>query len=103
MTDSYEVVTAALSAHAGKLSGLAGELRAAADIARGQNITTDAYGQTCQQFATMIDALANAGQETLQAGVESLEAEMSNLRTAAAAYEQRETSQVDTFGKIGSR
>lgn len=100
MNDSYEVVTAALTAHAGGLGRLSDELRSATDQA-GQGMTDAAYGKTCQPFATMLDALANAGHQTLQAAVESLEAEASNVRKAANAYTRQEAGTAATFrGKL---
>lgn len=98
MSDSYEVVAASLTAHAGQLVGLSDELRTTTDLAG--NMTSDAYGQTCQRFASMLDSLAQAGKETLQAAVEALDTEASKVRAAADAYERQETSGVDTFGGI---
>lgn len=101
MGDSYKVVTGALSVHSGKLAGLADELRSALEVAGGQNITSEAYGETCRQFTSILDTLASAGRATLQASVESLEAEASKLRATATEYDRQDAHGVQTFDTIG--
>jgi hypothetical protein len=99
VSESYEVVTAALADHARLLDDLAGQLRAAGQSAM-VSMTGDAYGQTGERFATMIEDVAGAGRDTLQAGVDALEAAGANLRDIANAYDRQEIDAATGYAGI---
>jgi hypothetical protein len=102
MTDSYEVVTAELTAHSISVIKLSDDLRSTMELAGGQSITGDAYGQTGRQFAAMLDALASAGRETLRLAVECLETEAAKVRASAAEFDRQEADVTDALGSAGS-
>lgn len=101
MTQSYEVVTAALTAHARILRELSGELTQAADTASGVNLTADAYGQIGQPFVTTMAALAKAGQDALRTGLAALDAADTAMSDTVTTYEQQETGEVTRFAAVG--
>lgn len=103
MADSYQVLVPALTNHARTLSGLAAELRGASDAARGVTVTGDAYGQTCQRVAAMLNAVAQVGQETLLTGVEALEAEVEHLRDTARDYDKQDTAGATGINQAGGQ
>jgi len=96
VTQSYEVDTAALASHARRLNALSGELRSAFDGAS-VSLSGDAFGETCQQVAAALQAAGQAGQETISAGVQGLDAATTNIQVTATAYEQQETGALDRF------
>ena len=99
MSDSYQVVTEELTAHSLGVLKLSDDLRSTLELAGGQGITGDAYGQTCRRFAAMLDALASAGRETLRLAVECLETEAAKVRASAAEFDRQEA---DTIGALGT-
>ena len=101
MSDSYEVVTEELTAHSISVIKLSDDLRSTMDLAGGQSITGDAYGQTCQPFAALLDALASAGQETLRMAVECLEVEAAKVRASAAEFDRQEADTIAALGTAG--
>jgi hypothetical protein len=101
MSDSFEVLAAALTQHARTVNRLADDLRAALDEAGAVNMTADAYGQTASRFATALDALARLGQETLRDGVTALENENATMHETALAYERHDTAGADRLAGIG--
>jgi hypothetical protein len=102
MSQSYEVVTDALTGHARTLRELAGELERAADTAGGVALTSDAYGQTGQPFVTAMAALARAGQDALRTGVASLESAGSSMIDTVTAYGRQETGGITRFTALGA-
>jgi hypothetical protein len=96
VTQSYEVDTAALTSHARTLNALGGELRSALDGAA-VSLSGDAFGETGRQVAAALQAAGQAGQETIAAGVQGLDAATTNIQATAVAYEQQETGAVDRF------
>ena len=101
MSESYEVITAALTRHASTLMSLAGELRAAVEAAGAVSITGNAYGQSGARFAAAAEELAGEGKETLRAGVDALEAAATTLRATATAYETQDAAGLDRLATIG--
>lgn len=101
MNDSYEVVTAELTAHSINVVKLSDELRSTMELAGVHSMTGDAYGQTCQRFAAMLDALASEGKETLRLAVECLETEASKVRAAAATFDRQEADAIDVLTTAG--
>lgn len=96
MTQSYEVDTAALTSHARTLNALGDELRSALDGAS-VSLSGDAFGETGRQVAAALQAAGQAGQETIAAGVEGLDAATTDIQVTAVAYEQQETGAVNRF------
>ncbi|HEX6344242.1 type VII secretion target [Umezawaea sp.] len=101
MSQSYEVVTDALSGHARTLRDLAAELGQAADTAAGVELTADACGLIGQPFVTAVAALARAGQEVLRTDVEALESAGTALSDTVTAYLGQEADEAARFGAIG--
>lgn len=102
MSDSFEVDTTALTAHSINVVRLSDELRSTVELAGGQNITGDAYGQTGRPFAALLGELAEAGMATLRLAVECLEAEAAKVRASAAEFDRRESESVDGIRTAGS-
>ena len=100
MNDFYEVVPPELTAHARKLSGLADELQQAQDSTGNVSVTHDAFGQTCEQLATVLQNLGGAGRVALQNAVDALTLAQTNLRKTAETFEQRETETASGFHAI---
>ena len=101
MSQSYEVVTDALSGHARTLRDLATELGEAADAADGVDLTPDALGQIGLPFVTAMAALARAGREALRADVDALESAGTAMSDTATAYLDREAGGAARFQSIG--
>ena len=97
MSESYEVVTAALTDHASGVAGLADELRGALDTAGHVTLADNAYGQTCQRIRSLLNAAAHAGGDSLQAGIDALESASVTLRANAAAYADVEAGGSNAF------
>ncbi|MEV4319460.1 hypothetical protein [Actinocrispum sp. NPDC049592] len=88
MSESYEVDVAALADHARRLSTLADDLRSVLDGA--VSLPDDAFGETGRAAAVALEALGQAGQDTVRAGSDGLAAESTKVRDAATAYEHQE-------------
>lgn len=102
MSESFEVDTTALTAHSISVVRLSDELRSTVELAGGQGITGDAYGQTGRAFAALLGELAEAGKETLRLAVECLEAEAAKVRASAAELDRREAESTDGLRTAGS-
>ncbi len=98
---SYAVDTAALAAHARNLNNLAGELRSVLAAERTVTVAGDVFGVTCQPFATALQALDQAGQDTLLAGVNAMDTTTTKVRNTATAYEDQENTTANRFAEIG--
>lgn len=102
MSQSFQVATAELSGLASSIASLTDELRSALDAGQ-VTVPANAYGQTCQQLATMLNAVARAGATTLQTGIDQLESVSTNLRTNANAYAAAEAQGSAAFTGIGGQ
>jgi hypothetical protein len=98
---SYDVVVAALEAHARVVDDLTAELRKALQTASRTTLTGDAYGETAQRFVGVVDLVASAGWEALQGGVEALEAAATDVRESAVVYERQDVAAHDRFTGVG--
>lgn len=97
---SYAVVAPDLVSYAGEVSGLAGELRGALDVAGHVRVTADAYGQTCEQLASLLNLVADAAEKVIEAGIGALETAGTNLRDTATSYADQETAAAEGFTGI---
>lgn len=97
MADSYTVDTAALTAHASVLRSLADDLTSALVAT---DLTNGCYGGQADSFVSALQAVAQTGQETLQAGAAALEADATDITTAARNYDNQETATKTGFGQI---
>jgi hypothetical protein len=86
MDHSHEVVSSAVSGHAGKVDGLAEDVRAALDAVSAVSAAPGTYGTTCEDFTALLGDLAESGTATLTAAVATAELAAKNLRTAVARY-----------------
>jgi hypothetical protein len=100
MAESYEVVTSSLTNHVRALTDLAGELNSAL-IAGQVTVTGDAYGQTGARFATALNDVARAGQDTLRAGIDALEKAAATMRATVTAYQQQDEAGQARLTAIG--
>jgi uncharacterized protein YukE len=99
MPDSYEVVTPALTTHAGSLTGLVdtvGEALAAAKV----SIAQDAYGEIGARFAKALGDVGGAGQKALQSGVDGLDSAMKAIRATATQYAKQEEETAKAFDNV---
>jgi len=99
MSDSYAVATTALTGHASNVANLADELRSALAAAQ-VTLADNAYGQTCQQVSAILNAVAQAGQGTVQAGVATLDSFAALLRATADTYAEQEATQAGVLTAI---
>jgi uncharacterized protein YukE len=100
MADSYGVVNAEVRDHAKEVTGLAAELRGAIDIAGNVRLTADAYGQDCQQIASMFNTVAKAAGQSIEAGIGALESAGQNLRGNSQTYADLEAGGAGAFTAI---
>src|SRR5262245_59726318 len=101
MGDSFDVAVTAVQGHARGLSGLADELRGAFDAAGYVKMTDEAYGQTCQQVASMLNAVAEAAGRTILAGIDGLAAAAAELRNSADTYTVEDSGHMRILFDIG--
>jgi hypothetical protein len=101
MGDSFDVAVTAVHDHAKGLSGLAEELRGAFDAAGYVKVTDEAYGQTCQQVASMLNAVAEEAGRTILAGIDGLASAAAELRNSADTYTALDSGHARIFFDIG--
>ena len=97
MADGYQVLTGELTAHAGKVDGLADRLRAAVDAARAVAMNDEAFGVICQPFAALLNPFEQTGVNALGKAVETVGETAGTVRDAARAYDSRETAETARF------
>lgn len=102
MSQSYEVDTDALAAHASTLSDLADQLQQASDTAGGVNLSSDAYGQVGEEFVPTATEVAQAGQDALRNQVAALQTASTGMSGMVTAYQQQETGEAAQFGALGN-
>lgn len=82
----YEVLTAALAEHAGKVDALRGRLGQATDAAREVSLPTDAYGVCCQLLPAMLNPLQHSGVGALEGSAQRLSTTTANIKSTAREY-----------------
>ena len=97
MPNGYEVLTGELTAHAGKVDGIADRLQTAVDAARQVTMNNDAYGVICQPFAILLQPFEEMGVNALAKGSETVRDNAGTVRDAAKAYDATETAKTSTF------
>lgn len=100
MPDGFEVLTAELDAHAGRVDGLADRLRAAVDAARTVSMNDDAFGVICQPFAMLLHPFEQMGVGALSKAVETVTENAGTLRQTARTYDTQESAQTARFGEF---
>jgi hypothetical protein len=102
MLGMFEVVVPALRTYARTLQSLADELNVALEIAGSASMTPDAYSQKGRGFAAAIQTLADAGKDTLKAGVDALETAGQTMTDTATVYERRDDTAAERLNAITS-
>jgi hypothetical protein len=97
VADGFELVSAELSGHAGKLDSFTDRLRQAVDAAQQVSMPTDAYGILCQPFRALLDPVERYGIDALNKSVEAMEAVAKGVRETASAYEGTEEGTTSSF------
>jgi Excreted virulence factor EspC, type VII ESX diderm len=100
MADGYEVLTAELDAHAGRVDGLADRMRTAVDAARTVSMNDDAFGVICQPFAMLLHPFEQLGVNALSKAAETVTENAGTLRDTARAYDTQESAETARFGEI---
>ena len=99
MSESFDVVTGDLTAHASTLDDLSVQLSAALDTARRVDLTPDAFGEIGQNAVPDVQSVATTGQDALRTQVAALQTASTDMRATANAYQQQD---VDTGTKLSS-
>jgi len=97
MSGDFEIVTDALSDHAGKLDGLVSRLRTALDAARQVTMNDDAYGIICRPFAALLNPVEQRGADAVQGAVEAMEATATGVRNTVTTYQEVEEANRTLF------
>ncbi|MCE7008312.1 hypothetical protein LWC34_36695 [Kibdelosporangium philippinense] len=99
MSEGYEVVVDALTAHARVLTTLADEIQAATTSAK-TRLPADALGVVGQPFTALLDQLVAVGNQALSSGVRAMNATSGGVRESAGMVAQREKETGAAFGGI---
>lgn len=99
MSEGYEVVVDALTAHARVLTTLADEIQGATSPAQ-TRLPADALGVVGQPFTALMDQLVTAGNRALESGVTAMNATSTGVRTSAEMLAQREKETGAGFGGV---
>ncbi|RSM68635.1 ESX-1 secretion-associated protein [Kibdelosporangium aridum] len=99
MSEGYEVVVDALTAHARVLTALADEIQGATSPAQ-TRLPADALGVVGQPFTALMDQLVTAGNRALESGVRAMNATSGGVRESAGMLTQREKETGTGFGGI---
>jgi hypothetical protein len=98
--DGFTVPTAALTAHAATVDGIADETALASQAGDQVRLGRDAYGQLCQVLPTVLDPIAgllvDAARETSAALHDTARA----LRTAVSAYAGTDRTSADRLDGV---
>ncbi|MGH3845859.1 MAG: type VII secretion target [Pseudonocardiaceae bacterium] len=86
MAEEYQVLTEALTDHAGKVDGIADRLAQAADAAGQMSLASDAYGALCMDLALHLDPLQAVGALALYACGKQLSTTADGIRITARDY-----------------
>lgn len=86
MAEQYEVLTEALTGHAGRVDGIADQVAQAAAAGQQMSLPSDAYGALCLHLALRISELQALGTVALMASGKHLSGVASGLRVTAAGY-----------------
>jgi uncharacterized protein YukE len=96
--DGFDVTSAALTAHAGSVDGVADQVDQGRAAGAQVTLGRDACGQLCQFVPALIDPLQQAGVEAFAAAVDALRESADALRSAAGAYGPVDEMAAQNFG-----
>jgi hypothetical protein len=94
---SFEVVSDDLRAHASHLDGFADRIGTAISAANTGGMSEEAYGLLCSFLPPIINPVQQDGVAALQAASEAVTTTSGNVRTAATAYQDRDTAGSQSF------
>ncbi|CAM3998570.1 type VII secretion target [Kibdelosporangium persicum] len=100
MSEGYEVVGDALTAHARALTTLADEIQGATNPAQ-TRLPSDALGQVGHPLTALVDQLVTAGNRALESGVRAMIATSDGVRESAGMFTHREKETGSGFGGVG--
>jgi hypothetical protein len=86
MAERYEVLTEALTEHAGTVDCIADQVAQAADAGRQLALPSDAYGTLCVDLPLMLNPLQELGAVALRACAMRLSSAASGVRATARDY-----------------
>ncbi|HET9137786.1 type VII secretion target [Actinophytocola sp.] len=98
MTEGYGVLVDEIRAHAGRLDALHQQLDTALDAANQVQLGTAAYGQICQFFVPIVQAVSRPGVEAIAQAADTMGATAGGVRDTATTYESSDASNARTFG-----
>lgn len=99
MSEGYEVVVDALTAHSRRLTSLADEIRDVIQPAR-TRLPADSLGVVGQPFTALLDQLVTAGNQALQAGARAMAATGADVAKSADMFAERESTTAGGFDGI---
>ena len=103
MTTGFGVTTTQITEHAGRLHGIADDVRQAQAAVEGVRVPDDGYGDTGAELARLLDDIADEGNHTLRAAVAALEKAATSLRDTAAEYDRSEDDARRRVRRAGER
>jgi len=98
VSDGYGVLSGEIRAHAGRLDALDQQLRTALDAANHVQLGTAAYGQICQFFVPIVQAVSRPGVEAIAQAADTMAATAVGVRDTATTYESSDNTGARTFG-----
>lgn len=97
MPDGYDVLPDELRNHAGKLDALGDRLSTAMDAASQVTLGTQAYGQICQFFVPIVQAVSQPGVSALAEAAGSMDGTANGVRATAGSYDTTEQANTRPF------
>lgn len=86
MPEGFDVTPDELRSHADRLDGLRERLDAAFDAASSVTLGTEAYGQICQFFVPIVQAVSSPGVESLSQAASAMTSTADGVRATATSY-----------------
>jgi hypothetical protein len=95
VSDSFQVDSASLVAHAGEVDGIGDGLTTTAQAGRTVQTDTGAYGQLCSFVPALLNGLQQAMVDGMTTAAESVHDTAGSLRSVAVAYDAADSNSAD--------
>ncbi|HEU5474958.1 MAG TPA: type VII secretion target [Actinophytocola sp.] len=100
MSEGYGVLVGEIRAHAARLDTLHRQLVTAFEAANHVHLGTAAYGQICQFFVPIVQAVSRPGVEAISQAADTMSATAGGVRDTASSYEGFDQAAGRTFGGV---
>lgn len=99
----YNVSTEQVTGHAGRLRGIADDVRQSLSAVDGVRVPGDGYGETGTRFTRILDGIVDEGVHTLNAAIVAFENSAKALKDSAEEYQRTEDANRQRLNRAGGR